>query len=174
MDHAVLVSLPVQAAPLQYFTAVMGICEELGSAAGSARFAQTALQHVEAAFPGGAASEQRSQQASRLWAAIFVQRLEADRPQVRQVLQPGAGRWQVLQTAMACFGSWLRPLVIMLGSWAQHPGAVLLYRMGTFSLDDHVVARPEGLSPPLVQLTAQDEVPALRAAPATRPARCAR
>ena len=119
MDHAVLVCFSLQAAPLQYFTALMGICEELGSADGSARFAQTALQHVEAAFPGGAAPEQRSQQASRLWAAIFVQRLESDHPQVRQVcLQaPGACWWQMLQTVMACFGSLLwRLLQLQLGS----------------------------------------------------------
>ncbi len=105
-DHMDHVSLALQAAPLQYFTALMGICEELGSADGSARFAQTALQHIEAAFPGGAAPEQRSQQASRLWAAIFVQRLEADRPQVRHVAQPGACWWQMLHPVMACFGSW--------------------------------------------------------------------
>ena len=102
----------------------MGICEELGSADGSACFAQTALQHVEAAFPGGAAPEQRSQQASRLWAAIFVQRLEADRPQVRQVAQPGACWWQMLQNVMACIGSRLRPLVdVCLAPEHSRPGA---------------------------------------------------
>lgn len=83
-----------QAERLQYYEALMLVCERLGCPEGAARFAQAAVRQVDVAYsPGGgqttATDANRAAREGRLWANLFVYSLDAGRYEVRGSLSRG-------------------------------------------------------------------------------------
>ena len=90
----------MQGQQLQYFEALMLVCERLGCPEGAAQFAQAAVHQVDAAYSGEGADEAaRQARESRLWTNLFVYYLEAGRMEVRCNFLP----------------AWLNPCLLRMG-----------------------------------------------------------
>ena len=78
----------MQGQQLQYFEALMLVCERLGCPEGAAQFAQAAVHQVDAAYLGEGGDEAaRQAREGRLWTNLFVYYLEAGRMEVRPITQ---------------------------------------------------------------------------------------
>ncbi len=74
----------MQGQQLEYFEALMLVCERLGCPEGAAQFAQAAVHEVNAAYSGKDTGETaRQAREGRLWTNLFVYYLEAGRMEVR-------------------------------------------------------------------------------------------
>ncbi len=79
---------PTQGQQLQYFEALMLVCERLGCPEGAAQFAQAAVHQVDAAYSSDSSNEAaRHAREGRLWTNLFVYYLEAGRMEVRRYSQ---------------------------------------------------------------------------------------
>ena len=73
----------LQAEQLQYYEAMMLVCERLGCPEGAAQFAQAAMHQVDVAYSGkGAGEGPRQAREGRLWSNLFVYYLDAGRMEV--------------------------------------------------------------------------------------------
>jgi hypothetical protein len=77
-----MIILVAQADRLQYYEALMLVCERLGCPEGAARFAQAAVRQVDIAYSGDnptddRASSVRAAREARLWANLFIFSLDA-------------------------------------------------------------------------------------------------